>query len=167
MSAAHWDIDAIRAMVGREVTYTAPEPIGAAAGRYYALAIGDDNPIYTDVTAARDAGWEDLVVPPTLLAETNQYVTGIEVDEHGHRGHRWAIETTNCRQIRGGNDYTFHRHAHPDDVVTATWSIESVEEKVARDGTPMLVVGSLATYRRADGELLLENREALIWQARS
>ena len=32
--------DAIRALIGREVTYTAPEPLGRAAIRYFALAVG-------------------------------------------------------------------------------------------------------------------------------
>ena len=36
--------DEVRALVGRTRTYTAPEPLGRASIRYFALAIGDDNP---------------------------------------------------------------------------------------------------------------------------
>ena len=37
--------DAIKAMVGNERTYVAPEPFGTASGRYFALAIEDNNPM--------------------------------------------------------------------------------------------------------------------------
>ncbi len=36
--------DAIRAMVGTERTYIAPEPFGTASGRYFALAVEDQQP---------------------------------------------------------------------------------------------------------------------------
>ena len=55
--------DAIKAMVGTERTYVAPEPFGTAAGRYFALAIEDHNPMY----AARE------IAPLTLICDTNQY----------------------------------------------------------------------------------------------
>ena len=37
---------AIKAMVGTERTYIAPEQFGTAAGRYFALAVEDNNPMY-------------------------------------------------------------------------------------------------------------------------
>jgi acyl dehydratase len=35
--------------------------------RFFARAIGETNPVYTDVAAARDAGYADLPAPPTFL----------------------------------------------------------------------------------------------------
>ena len=43
--------DAMRARLGETVRYTAPEPLGAASIRYFALAVGDLNPLYLDVPA--------------------------------------------------------------------------------------------------------------------
>ena len=40
--------DELRGRIGETAAYTAPEPLGRAAIRYFALAVGDDNPLYTD-----------------------------------------------------------------------------------------------------------------------
>jgi acyl dehydratase len=161
-----WDLPAIQAMIGQQVTYTSPEPLGRAAIRYFAEAIGDDNPIYTDPAYARAAGYDDVIAPPTLLMETNQYVASRDRDHAGYKGHQWDLPVTGCRLIRGGNAYELHAPVHPDDVVTATWEITSAQEKSGRDGTRMLLVGSQATFTRDDGTLLAIDRETLIFQER-
>jgi hypothetical protein len=112
--------DEVRGLLGRRKVYTAPEPFGAAAGRYFALAIGDDNPLYTDGDFARRHGLPGVTAPPTLICETNQYA-GLPPDDEGYAGHTWGIDIPGTRQVRGGNRYTFHRRLRPDDVVTATW----------------------------------------------
>ena len=156
--------DDVRALVGRTEVYTAPEPFGAAAGRYFGLAIGDDNPLYSDTAYARNHGLEDVTIPPTLVCETNQY-TGLTKDAEGYAGHRWNIHIPGTREVRGGNAYTFHRRIRPEDVVTATWRIEDVTEKTTRSGREMLLVTSKATYAAADGDLLAENEETIIFVA--
>jgi acyl dehydratase len=159
-----WDLAAIRSRIGEHVTYTAPEPLGRAAIRYFAEAIGDDNPLYTDAAHARAAGYDDVVAPPTLLMETNQYVPGRARDDAGYKGHQWDLPVSGCRLIRGGNRYEFHAPVHPDDVVTATWQITSADEKTSGSGARMLLVGSEARFTRADGTLLAVDRETLIFQ---
>lgn len=154
--------DEIRALVGTRRIYTAPEPMGAAAGRYFALAIGDDNPLYTDAAYARAHGHDGVTLPPTLVCETNQYAA-LPADAEGYAGHTWGLDLPGTRQVRGGNRYVFHRRIRPDDVVTATWEITDVTEKTNRAGAAMLVVGSRATYTDQDGDLLAENTETLIF----
>ena len=39
-------IDELKSWIGREVTYTAPEELGQASIRYFAMALGDDNPLF-------------------------------------------------------------------------------------------------------------------------
>ncbi len=159
-----WDLAELEGWIGREVVYTAPDPIGAAAGRYFALAIGATNPIYTDREVARAHGHRDVVIPPTWLCETNQYVADLPTDAHGYRGHGWDLPVTGCRLVRGGNTYTFHRHASPDDVVTVTWRIASVTERTDRRGRPMLLVGSEAHVTGAAGDPIVTNAETLVFQ---
>ncbi|WP_433346778.1 FAS1-like dehydratase domain-containing protein [Microtetraspora malaysiensis] len=149
--------DEIRAMVGQEAVYTAPEPLGRAALRYYALAVGDDNPLYRDSAYAASHGYRDVVAPPTLICETNQYA-GLARDDDGYAGHSWRIDVPGARLVRGGNDYTFHQPVHPDDVITATWRIESVTEKAGK-----LFVVSRAVYTNQHDELLATNEETLIY----
>ncbi|MGI5184876.1 FAS1-like dehydratase domain-containing protein [Dactylosporangium sp. CA-152071] len=156
--------DEIRALIGREATYTAPEPLGRAAIRYFALAVGDDNPVYTDDAAARAAGHDGVVAPPTLICETNQYA-GLPRDADGYAGHTWGIDLPGTRQVRGGNAYEFHRAVRPDDVVTAVWRLVDVTERATGAGQPMLVFTSRATYTNQDGDLLATNEETIIYLA--
>lgn len=154
--------DEIRALRGRRRVYTAPEELGAAACRYFAMAVGDDNPLYTDAEFARAHGLPGVTAPPTLVCETNQYA-GLPKDEEGYAGHTWGIRVPNARQVRGGNSYTFHRRVRPDDVITATWEISDIQEKVNRHGQEMLVITSRAVYTDQHGELLAENEETIIY----
>lgn len=150
--------DEIRALRGQRRVYRAPEALGAAAGRYFALAIGDDNPLYTDAAFAQEHGLVGVTAPPTLITETNQYA-GLPIDADGYAGHSWSIEIPDTRRVRGGNTYTFERRIRPEDVVTATWEITDLTEKTTRSGVDMLVITSLATYTNQDGDLLATNLE--------
>lgn len=156
--------DEVRALRGRTKVYTAPEPFGAAAGRYFGLAIGDDNPLYSDPEYARAHGLPGVTVPLTLVCETNQYA-GLPMDQDGYAGHTWDLHIPGTRQVRGGNSYVFHRRIRPEDVIMATWRIEDVTEKVTGSGHPMLIITSKADYTNQDGELLAENTETIIFVA--
>ncbi|WP_243057102.1 MaoC family dehydratase N-terminal domain-containing protein [Nocardioides sp. SR21] len=154
--------DEVRALEGQTKVYTAPEPFGAAAGRYFGLAIGDDNPLYSDPAYARAQGLAGVTAPLTLICETNQYAA-LPMDPEGYAGHTWGLDIPGTRQVRGGNRYTFHRRIRPEDVVTATWRITSVTEKVTGSGNEMLIIASTATYTNQDDELLAENAETIIF----
>lgn len=154
--------DEVLALRGRRITYTAPETMGAAAGRYFALAIGDDNPIYSDPEFARAQGLAGVTAPPTLICETNQYA-GLPIDRDGYAGHTWSLELPGTRQVRGGNSYVFHRRIRPEDRIVATWSIDDVEGKVTAAGKEMVIISSTASYATIEGEPLAENRETIIF----
>lgn len=47
--------------------FLAWDPVNAPMIRHWCEAMGDRNPIYTDQEAARAAGHEDLVAPPTMM----------------------------------------------------------------------------------------------------
>lgn len=144
--------DEIRGLVGRTKTYTAPEPLGRASIRYFALATGDDNPSHVS----------GEVASPTLVCETNQF-TGLGRDENGYAGHGWQIHIPGTREVRGGNSYRFHRPVRPDDVVTTTWTVTDVTERTTGSGQSMVILTSTATYTNDDGDLLVENEETLIY----
>jgi acyl dehydratase len=155
--------DELRAWIGREVTYPAREELGRAAIRYFALALGDDNPLYHDDAYARAAGYPSVVAPPTLVCETNQYAHR-PPDADGYIGHHWALPVRGCRLVRGGNEYELLRPVLPTDRVSVTWRLEEITERRSARGGPLLVVVSTATYVNQDGDLLARNRETLIYQ---
>jgi len=145
--------DEVLAMIGHTVTYVAPEPLGPAAIRYFAIAVGSDPDRWVDEA------------PPTLVCETNQ-LTGIDrPDGDGYLGHVWSLPfPVPVTMIRGGNDYRFHRPVRPADRITTAWRLEAVDEHVDRTGEPLAVVTAEARYRDADGEALATNVETLIYR---
>jgi acyl dehydratase len=155
--------DELKTWIGREVVYHAPEELGRASIRYFALAMGDDNPLYRDDAYARAAGYPGVVAPPTLICETCQYAD-LAPNGDGYAGHEWDLPIRGCRMIRAGNDYEFHRSILPTDHVSATWRIESIEERSFSRGGTQLFVESIARYVNQDGERLATNRETIVYQ---
>lgn len=149
--------------VGETRTYTAPEPIGAAAFRYFALAVGDDNPLYRDEEFATSVGFPSVIAPPTLVCETNQYAD-VAPNEFGYAGHDWGFHIPGTRLLRGGNAYEFFEPVTPTDVLTVTWTIADITERTSSAGVPLLIILSQAEYRNQDGRLLVRNQETLIIQ---
>jgi hypothetical protein len=143
--------DEVRAHLGREVTYTAPEPLSAAAFRYFALALGDDNP-----------RWREGVAPPTFICESSQYLDSRADLLSG--GHRWDLPVAGCRLLRGGHEYEFFRPVRAGDHVTVTWRLADMTERQSADGRSMLIVTSEARYATTGGDALALNRETLIYQ---
>ncbi len=142
----------IKAMVGTQHTYVAPEPLGESAGRYFALAIGDNNPMYA----------EKKIAPLTLICETNQYAN-LPINKEGYAGHLWNIQIPNTKLLRGGNSYKFFQYAHSTDVLTVTWKIEEISERVNSKGMGMVTMLSSAIYLNQKKEILATNTESLIW----
>lgn len=154
--------DQLRAWIGREVSYTAPECFGRGALRYFALALDDDNPIYRDEAFAAKTRHGGIIAPPTLVCESNQ-ICDQPADENGYMGHHWPLPLQNTRFIRGGNDYEFHQPVRPDDRVTATWRIVDIFERETRKFGALLFVVSEARYVNQRDELLATNRETNIY----
>jgi acyl dehydratase len=148
----------LEALVGKTVSYTAPDPFGAAAARYFATAIGDTNPLYRDADFARSVGLRDVAIPPTLIAETTQF-TGLDASPEGSAGHDWGLEVPGTRRMRGGNHYRFHRRIQADDVVTVRYTLSRIEPKTNRAGAEMLVFVTHMRVTDQRGELLLDNEE--------
>ena len=155
--------DAIRAMIGQEVTYTAPDEIGSPSIRYFALALRDDNQLYTNAEFARSHGYPSVIAPPTFVCETNQYMNR-QADDMGYMGHRWNVPVEGCRELRGGHEYEFTRPVLPTDRITATWRIADIQERTSRRGSSLLFVYSEVTYTNQSGEQLATNRETIIYQ---
>ncbi len=154
--------DDLKAWIGREATYTAPEELGRASIRYFALALSDDNPIYSDSDFARKSVHGDIIAPPTFVCETNQIMNQPR-DENGYIGHHWPLPLTSSRFIRGGNDYEMFQPVRPSDRITVTWKIQDIYERNTRKLGALIFVVSEARYRNQKGELLAINRETNVY----
>ena len=145
--------DEVQACVGATAVYTAPEELGKASIRAFALAIGSDPDRWSDAA------------PPTLIFETCQLTGLSERDVSGYLGHDWGLPLpVPCTMIRGGNDYRISRPARPEDVITTSWEITQIRERPAAAGVPLLIVVAEAVYAAAAGGQIASNTETLIYR---
>ena len=155
--------DEVRAWIGREAHYPAREELGRASIRYFALALGDGNPLYFDDAYAKEAGYSSVIAPPTLICESCQYAHQ-PPNADGYIGHEWHLPVSGCRLIRAGNEYEFMRPVLPADRISVTWTLEDIVERSSSRGGTQLFVTSVARYRDAAGEVVAVNREILVYQ---
>jgi hypothetical protein len=148
----------LMAQIGSEVVYLAPEPIGAAAFRYFAEAIGDHDPQYRWGDPA--SGSSGQIAPPTLLFESNHY-TGRRPDRNGYSGHTWDGIPPEAVWIRGGNEYRIGRPVRPEDRLRVTWRLVGVRDVTTRDGRDLVQITSEVDFRSMEGDWLGWNREIM------
>ncbi len=149
-----------RHLIGRERVYTAPEEVGRASIRKFAMALEDGNPLYVDREAARQGPYGDVIAPPTLVCETWQYYRG-QLDEEG--GFTDRLEMPDGQAVRASNDYIFHRPLGPDDIISARWTIRDIYAKDGRTGPLLFVVVHIA-YTNQHDDPLAENEETLVYR---
>lgn len=151
---------AIQVLLGQQVVFTAPEELGRASIRNFALAIGDSNPLYADEAYARSTPFGGIVAPPTLVCETWQYLRQPIATEGGIL-ERFGLSIPQA--IRGGHEYTFLQPVRPDDIITATWTFAEAYEKQGRSGSLRFLILDIA-YTNQRGMALAHNRETLVYR---
>lgn len=157
LSALSAAIDEIRS-AGETVPRSARDPVNQPMIRNWVEAIGDDNPIYVDETAARAAGHPGVVAPPAMIqvwtmpglrrdvsADDPMSRLLVLFDDAGYTG----VVATDCRQ-------TYHRYLRPGDHV----SISSVLGDVTGPKRTALGTGWFIdqhTTWRVGGEVVAEH----------
>ncbi len=121
--------------------------------QYFAQAIGETDPVYTDLDVARAAGHRDLPVPPTFLfgvglgrgAQDFAWLTDLGVDLH-------AV-------LHGEQRFTYHSLAHAGDTLRLSPRIVDV---FAKKGGALQFLVRETTVRRADGSPVADLTETLV-----
>ncbi|WP_439687522.1 MaoC family dehydratase N-terminal domain-containing protein [Cupriavidus oxalaticus] len=127
-------------------------PIERTRLRFFAKAIGEADPVYTDEAAARDAGYPDLPAPPTFLFAA-------ELDSGAVDAMLTQLQVPLARLLHGEQGFTYHAPACVGDTVTVRSRIEDIYDK--KNGALEFVVKtSRATNQR--GELVAEMRTVLV-----
>ncbi len=120
--------------------------------RLFALATGADDPVYTDLAAARTAGFADLPAPPTFLfaAELDSGAT------------MQLVETLNiplAKLLHGEQGFTYHRPACAGDTLTVRSRVQDIYDK---KGGALEFVVKHSTAHNQRGELVAEMRSVLV-----
>ena len=127
-------------------------PIERTRLQFFAKAIGETDPAYTDATAARDAGYADLPAPPTFLFAA-------ELDSGANTRLLADLDIPLEKLLHGEQSFVYHRAACVGDTVTVRSRIEDIYDK--KNGALEFVVkASRATNQM--GELVAEMRTVLV-----
>jgi len=127
-------------------------PIERTRLRFFAKAIGETSPVYTDEAAARDAGYPDLPAPPTFLFAA-------ELDSGASDRLLSDLQIPLSKLLHGEQSFSYHRPACVGDTVTVRSVITDIYDK--KNGALEFVVKtSRATNQR--GELVAELRAVIV-----
>ncbi|MFM9925598.1 MaoC family dehydratase N-terminal domain-containing protein [Variovorax sp. H27-G14] len=127
-------------------------PIERTRLQFFAKAIGETDPIYTDAAAARDAGYPDLPAPPTFLFAA-------ELDS-GASGRLLAdLQIPLSKLLHGEQSFTYHRPACVGDTVTVRSTVTDIYDK--KNGALEFVVKTSRATNQRD-ELVAELRAVIV-----
>jgi acyl dehydratase len=90
--------------------------------RFFAKATGQDDPVYSDESAARAAGHPGLPVPPTFFF-------CLEMESPNPAAVRELLGIDYRRLLHGEQGFTFHRMAYAGDTLRFEQRIEDIYDK--------------------------------------
>ncbi|MFK0090729.1 MaoC family dehydratase N-terminal domain-containing protein [Pseudomonas sp. NPDC090755] len=118
----------------------------------FARAIGETDPLYTDLTAARDAGHADLLVPPTFLF-------GAELDAGTVDRMLADLDIPIARILHGEQSFTYHQPVCAGETVTVKSRIDDIFDK---KGGALEFLVKTSEVRNDNDELVAELRTVLV-----
>lgn len=153
-----------RSQKGRHVRFVAPDEVGRASIRYFAAALGDANPMWTDDAYARSHGLRAACAPPTFVCETNQYMPGRADEDSGYAGFMWSLPGVRPRRtIRAAHHYWIHRPLYPGDILSVEWELSDLQQRQTRSGEQAWVLTSMVRYSNQTGDLLATQQEVMYY----
>ena len=120
--------------------------------QFFAKAIGETDPVYTDPAAARDAGYPDLPAPPSFLFAA-------ELDSGAAFRLIELLQIPIAKLLHGEQGYTYKRVACAGDTVTVRSTIADIYDK--KNGALEFVVKTSRAINQRQ-ELVAEMRTVLV-----
>jgi acyl dehydratase len=127
-------------------------PIERSRLQFFAKAIGETDPIYTDAAAARDAGYPDLPAPPTFLFAA-------ELDSGASDRLLADLQIPIAKLLHGEQGFVYHRPACVGDTVTVRSTISDIYDK--KNGALEFVIKTARATNQRD-ELVAELRTVIV-----
>ncbi len=137
--------------VGHGYPRSEPYQIGREKIREFADAIGDPQPMYRDVEAAKAAGHPDVIAPPTfVMVLFNQYALEAVVRDPG-------LGLDYDRMVHGDMSFSYTRPVQAGDrLIVSTY----IDEIMSRAGNDFLILR--ADIDTVDGERVVTARAQLV-----
>ncbi|SDZ71582.1 Acyl dehydratase [Variovorax sp. YR266] len=127
-------------------------PIERSRLQFFAKAIGETDPVYTDAAAARDAGYPDLPAPPTFLFAA-------ELDSGASDRLLADLQIPLSKLLHGEQGFSYHRPTCVGDTVTVRSTITDIYDK--KNGALEFVIKTSRATNQRD-ELVAELRTVIV-----
>ncbi len=145
-----------KSIIGLELPPFAHTP-DANQLRFFAKSIGETDPIYSEESAAKEAGHPGLPLPPTYFFSAEMYRPA----SHGEWREKAGI--TLQRMLHGEQSFTFHRMAYAGDTLHYVTKVIDIYDK--KDGAlTFVVLASKVTNQR--GEHIADVRKSMVHRNR-
>ena len=120
--------------------------------RFFAKTIGETSSIYTDVEAARAAGYADLPAPPTFLfaAELDSGASDLLLQK---------LEVPIAKILHGEQSFCYHQSACAGDTITVRSIVDDIYDK--KNGALEFIVKSSRATNQHD-QLVAEMRIVIV-----
>lgn len=132
-------------------------PIERSRLQFFAKATGEDNPIYTDRSAAQAAGYADLPAPPTFLFAA-------ELDSGTGNQLLTDMGVSLASILHGEQSFTYHWTACVGDTITVRSRVDDIYDK--KGGALEFIVKTSRAINQRD-ELVAEMRSVIVCRNRS
>ena len=120
--------------------------------RFFAKTIGETSSIYTDVEAARAAGYADLPAPPTFLFAA-------ELDSGASDMLLQKLEVPIAKILHGEQSFCYHESACAGDTITVRSIVDDIYDK--KNGALEFIVKSSRATNQHD-QLVAEMRIVIV-----
>jgi acyl dehydratase len=135
-------------------------PIDRDKVQEFAIAVGEDNPIFFDLEAAKRAGLPDIVAPPTFT------VTQIFAVSREDRERRLGADLDYGRVLHGEQEFHYNRLPFAGEILKGRMRISKDFTKEGKRGGEMRFVTYESKYTDAQGEEVLTAYYTLIETAK-
>jgi len=135
---------------GRVYPPSAPYVVGREKIREFADAVGDPNPAFHDVEAARALGYRDLIAPPTFAIIMTTKASRVVIFDP-------ELGLDFARVVHGEQRFSYVRPIVAGDELVVTTSIESIRSRAGND-----MIATRADVATVDGEAVASTMSLLI-----
>jgi acyl dehydratase len=135
---------------GKTFPPTEPYQVSREKLREFADAIGDTNPVYRSRAAAQEAGFPDLIAPPTFPILISVAASSKALADPG-------LNLNYAMVVHGEQRFEYSRPLVAGDVVTAQSTISSI-----REAGSLSMMTTTTEIRTVDGEHVCTARSTLV-----
>lgn len=135
-------------------------PIERGKVKEFAIAVGENNPVYYDPIAARERGFPDVIAPPTFT------VTQIWQIPREEREARLGANLDYERVLHGEQEFVYKRLPVAGEVLKGTMRISKDFTKEGKRGGAMRFVTYESKFTDGDGQEVLTAHYTLIETAK-